>query len=91
MQRFTTTQVPEGVSFKDTGARRDWKESPAYPVYKEVQLLAVGEGVVVTNDEWPMKTRPSQSSLPTALRTMERKYQVKTLADDSGFAVIRTA
>lgn len=60
-------------------------------IYKAVGELGVGDGLLITKTEWLNKNRPSQTGFPKEVRTSNRKYEVKTLTDESGYVVIRKA
>lgn len=64
--------------------------SKADPIYKEIGLLNIGEALVVTKEEWPLKSVPNGMSMPKRFRPhAEAKFGTRTLADESGWAVVR--
>lgn len=87
MRRLTQEQVQD-IDFKH---RRTAADSPAAHIYSEVNALGVGEGLLVKRGEWPLRYTPANTTFPNRLRTGGRKYTVRTLADDTGFVVTRTA
>lgn len=89
MERITK-EAFEALSLKRTGMKT-MESSPAVEVYKSIDMLLTDEALVVKHEEWPLKNMPANSSLPNKLRTLGRTYIVRTLADESGFVVKRTA
>lgn len=67
------------------------KTSAVEHVYKAIGELGVGDGLVIPLTEWPNKNKPAQSGFPKEIRTLNRKYRVRTKVDGSAFVVIRTA
>ena len=63
--------------------------TPSTPFFEAMKDLLVGEGVVIKDVEWPLKNRPNVSTIPPRLRTPERKFSARALADQSGFVIIR--
>lgn len=53
---------------------------------KALESLKVGEGLVIQKREWKVKSTPS-----TVLGAVEGEFETKTLADGTGWAVLRVA
>lgn len=82
MQKIT------GETFDKLAAKENFRKGKSKDV-QSILGLEVGEGLVIFNDEWHIKTSPLGVVSNYAAR-MEREYQSKTLADGSGWAVLRT-
>lgn len=66
------------------------KTSPAEPIYREIGLLSKNESLLITVDEWPLKTQPRPSCVPKRFRLSQAQYNCRKLADESGWVVTRT-
>lgn len=67
------------------------KQSRAIHIHREMNLLAVGEAVVIDKAEWPLKAAPNATVWPRSVTSMNRKYVSRLLADDSGYVITRVA
>lgn len=86
MQKLTQLEL-NAIQFPQQGKKV--LDPRAEAVYREAGLLSVGEGLVVTNEEWPNKTRPSD--VPVRFRLTFAKYAFRGMPDKTGFVIIRTA
>lgn len=77
----------KSLKFKSRGAGMG---KPVSPYMESVKSLRLGEGFLITNDEWNYKTRPTQY-FTAFQKKLGIKLTIRTLKDDSGWALIRTA
>ena len=83
MQKLTAEQL-SAISFK-AGINRSSKVTA---LYNELKTLLVGEALVILKSEWPLKTPPAAY---TAKKVSGVTVNIRTLADNSGWALIRKA
>ncbi len=74
------------INVKSVGAKR---QSQNVSVYELMRNLTVGQGLVIDKSEWVGKSKPFPSQAPKPYRTSGASYQVKTLADESGWMIVR--
>ena len=58
-------------------------------IYKEINLLTTGEAIKVEKSEWNGKSMPSNASFPKKVRSLDRTYRVRSLADNSAWVITR--
>lgn len=59
-------------------------------VYEEIDKLKTGEGLTISNSEWLIKTPPVNAlSFVQKKAWKDRRFSVRKLADESGWAIIR--
>ena len=86
MQKYNATEAKE-LKLKENRAYQVHPNVKA--VWSELKALLLGEAIVVKYSEWPLKNRPSQSSLPKQVTDGGKKFSVRNLEDDSAFVLIR--
>lgn len=79
--RKINTEAFESLMGKDKGRELN-------PQLKEITDLGIGEGLLIFKNEWTMKNNPFQSIRVHAIKS-KKKFTQKTLADGSGWAIIR--
>lgn len=87
MKRITqqeALQIPVKQSKRPAESRNEH-------IYRELNLLTVGEALIVEEDDWKTKSAPAPSMFPSRVTSNQRAYKVARLADESGWIISRTA
>lgn len=86
MQVLTPVEIRE-VTFKQ---RKVDRVSKAHRFYNLMATLEVGDGLLITKAEWPLKNAPNPSNIPTRVYPKGAVYKVRTTREDDAWVVIRT-
>lgn len=58
---------------------------------KSVLMLSIGEGIVISAKEWPLKMAPSTYFIQNADKFNGMFFRARKLANDEGYAIIRVS
>lgn len=87
--RVISSEEIQNLRFRSGGFGKG--NEKAKEIYQLIGSLGLGQGVLITKEEWPLKGKPTPSNIRDEYKSdPESKFRVQRLEDDSGWVVIRT-